>query len=281
MIEIMDRRISVRTYTAELPEGELYERIERILSRERKGPFGNRYTLTLIKVDEEADREIGKMSSYGVIRNARLYFGGCADPEDHSIIDYGYCFEEALLELTALGLGTCWLGGTFSRGYVARRLSLPEGKVVPAISPVGFSGEKRALADRISRFVARSKKRKSHGKILYLYGGEGELKPASLEDLPVPLDEIAEAVRYAPSASNKQPWRIIRQDDLYHFYCDYDKTYNRLFRHFRIQSLDMGIALCHFTKAAEELRWDGKFSYSDPRLHNMDWKYILSWKAGK
>lgn len=281
MINAMDRRISVRTYDTELPTGSHREQMERIIARERKGPFGNRFTFQLFNTEEEgASEEIGKMSSYGVIKNASLYFGGHSGSDEHSIVDYGFCFQEVVLELTAMELGTCWLGGTFSRGYVASRMSLPEGRIIPAISPVGYSNEKRSFADKISRFVARSKNRKPLNKILFSYSGKGELHPLEMVDLPTPVNEILESVRFAPSASNKQPWRIVRQDDHYHFYCDYDKTYNRLFRQFKIQLLDMGIALCHFTKGAEELRLGGCFSYADPHLENVHWSYILSWKTG-
>ncbi|MBB6482661.1 nitroreductase family protein [Spirochaeta isovalerica] len=278
MLDAMDKRTSVRTYLDEMPGSSLMESVEKIVTKQRKGPFGNRFSFTLISVNDETREEIGKLSSYGMIKNAPLYFGGYAENEEHAIIDYGYCFEEAVLELAAIGLGTCWLGGTFSRGKVARLLTLPEGKIIPAISPIGFSGEKMSLTEKISRFVAGSKNRKPHNKILFSWNTDGQLMPEDLEKYPAPVDEVIESVRFAPSASNKQPWRIVRQGDLHHLYCDLDKNYARLFRHFKIQLLDMGIALCHFLKASEELRWRGKFSYADPHLENSDWIYILSWK---
>ena len=112
LIDIMDKRISVRTFSKEVPTGELFERMQRIIKKERKGPFGNRYSFTLMDVQDDILMEMGKMTSYGVIKDARFYIGGYAEPDDRSIIDYSYCFQEALLELTALELGTCWMGGT-------------------------------------------------------------------------------------------------------------------------------------------------------------------------
>lgn len=278
IIEVMEKRVSVRTYLKELPDPLLLERVKRIVEKKRRGPFGDYYSFSLFKGEEENSEEIVKMTSYGMIRNASLYFGGYSGSDERSLVDYGYCFEEVVLELTALELGTCWLGGTFSRGYVASVLSLPEGKIIPAISPVGISGEKRSIPDRISRFVAGSGKRKPLHRILYHASENGEIHPMGLADLDAPHDEILEMVRLAPSASNKQPWRIVRQGNMYHFYCEYDRNYNRFFHIFKIQSLDMGIALCHFTKSAEELRLGGTFSYADPHFDKTDWTYILSWK---
>jgi len=278
MLEAMNKRISVRTYAEEEPSRSLMESLERIIAKERKGPFGNRFRFTLIRVNGETLREIGKLTSYGMIKKAPLYFGGYCDKNDRAIIDYGYCFAEAVLALTSLGLGTCWLGGSFDRGQVARILDLSEGTFIPAISPIGLSAERKSITETLSRFVAGAKKRKPPSKIFFSWGEEGELVPENLESFPAPVDEVLDAVRFAPSTANKQPWRIVRQGDLYHLYCDPDKTYERLFRSFKMQLLDMGIALCHFLKASEELRWKGKFSYSDPHRENSNWVYILSWK---
>ena len=280
-IERMDRRISVRTYSLDAPDGDLLSQIKRIVEKKRKGPFGKTYSLVLMDTKGESLSDIGKMTSYGVIKDARYYFGGYSDGDDRSIIDFGYCFEEILLELTALDLGTCWMGGTFGRGFISRMLSLPENKVIPAISPVGYSLEKRAFADKLTRFIAGSKNRKPHQKLFYNYAGEDSLQPVLLEEMRPPLGEILESVRSAPSASNKQPWRLIIQNNHYHFYWDFDSKYNSMIRGFNIQALDMGIALCHFTKAAEELRLGGKLSYSDPHFENVKWKYVLSWKVNK
>lgn len=277
----MDRRNSVRTYSPDLPEGEILERVKRIVEKTRKGPFGNFYSMTLFDINDEQSRDLGQMTSYGIIKNASLYFSGYCSGDDHSIIDFGYCFEEVILELTALELGTCWLGGTFGRGFVAARLGLPEGKVIPAVSPVGYIGEKKALADHITRFVARSENRKTHSKFIFRHKGDSELVPLNSGDLESPLYEALEAVRFGPSASNRQPWRMVIDNNLIHFYCEYNKAYNAVIRGFKIQALDMGIALCHFVKAAEELRMGGKPLYSDPRLENLKWKYILSWKIGR
>ena len=281
LLETMNRRTSVRTFSEEIPEEELHHKIKRIVQRERKGPFGNRYSMTLMDVDSEKNLELGKMTSYGILKNARFFFGGIASGDDRAIIDYAYCFEEVVLELTASGLGTCWMGGTFGRGFIAKMLSLPEGKVIPAISPIGFIHEKRTAAERLTRFIAGSHNRKSHNKLFFNHVGTEVFEPVITEDLRSPLNEVFESVRFAPSASNKQPWRIVIHDDLYHFYCDYDKTYNSLIKGFKIQSLDMGIALCHFTKAAEELRFKGTLSYSDPKFENIKWDYVLSWKVNR
>ena len=272
-LKIMAGRISVRTYSLEVPV-DLLEKINKIVEKKRKGPFGNIFSFTLM---DTKDKNIGKITSYGVIKGARLFFGGYSDPDDKSVVDYGYCFEAALLELTELNLGTCWLGGSFSRGFTQKVLSMPEGKVIPAISPVGISMENKSLADTLIRYIAGSAKRKPRNELFYKIPDKGMLSPQTKEDVSPRLDKILESIRCAPSASNKQPWRIVFQGEQIHFYWDFDKKYNLYFRGFNIQAIDMGIALCHFITASNELGYNGKLCDADPHLEDIPWKYVLSW----
>jgi nitroreductase len=62
-------------------------------------------------------------------------------------------------------------------------------------------------------------------------------------------------VRLAPSASNRQPWRIVRdrQTGDFHFFLRRDAGYGRQLRWLKVldlQMVDMGIAACHFQLAA-------------------------------
>ena len=58
-------------------------------------------------------------------------------------------------------------------------------------------------------------------------------------------------VRWAPSAVNKQPWRIIVSGHDFHFYEKRDKGYISD-KTGDLQKIDVGIALCHFMMGVEE-----------------------------
>jgi len=78
-------------------------------------------------------------------------------------------------------------------------------------------------------------------------------------------------VRLAPSALNMQPWRIIKDNDSYHFYANGLKDYSKI---------DMGIALCHFHLSCIENNLNGDFNYIDSVKDKYDnLTYILSWTA--
>lgn len=57
--------------------------------------------------------------------------------------------------------------------------------------------------------------------------------------------------RLAPSASNKQPWRIVKSGNDFHFF-EYRTPGHSVRFEYDIQRIDMGIAACHFHLAAIE-----------------------------
>jgi len=78
-------------------------------------------------------------------------------------------------------------------------------------------------------------------------------------------------VRLGPSASNRQPWRIIRQDNLWHFYLQRSPGYQKrklvkLYTTADLQRIDMGIAMCHFDLTLREQGTDGRWVVEDPGI---------------
>ena len=79
--------------------------------------------------------------------------------------------------------------------------------------------------------------------------------------------------RSGPSASNKQPWRIILDWNKAHFYLKKTENYAQSIP-FDIQALDMGIALCHFEEGLKEDKKE--YQFIEDRLAPViaDMKYI-------
>jgi hypothetical protein len=109
---------------------------------------------------------------------------------------------------------------------------------------------------------------------------------------PLPMEQAAgwaealEMVRLGPSASNKQPWRIVKKADAWHFYLRRTKGYGtgflfKLLKIADIQRLDMGIAMCHFELTARQLGLLGGWKVEDPGIEKPDelTEYTVSWKA--
>jgi hypothetical protein len=85
-------------------------------------------------------------------------------------------------------------------------------------------------------------------------------------------------VRIGPSASNKQPWRAVKQNGAVHFYLAETKGYagNSSFG-FKMQRIDLGIAACHIDMTAKELGIQGKITVNDPGIPS-EYEYSFSWE---
>jgi hypothetical protein len=78
-------------------------------------------------------------------------------------------------------------------------------------------------------------------------------------NLSIPL----EMVRIAPSASNKQPWRIVRKGDAFHFCLSRTAGYGGVFKGIDLQRIDIGIAMAHFEHSSRELGVNGDWKVMD------------------
>ena len=78
-----------------------------------------------------------------------------------------------------------------------------------------------------------------------------------------------EMVRLGPSASNRQPWRVVKGGEKWHFYLQRSPGYQerrlvKLYTTADLQRIDMGIAMCHFELTLKELGLEGKWVVEDP-----------------
>jgi hypothetical protein len=234
-------------------------------------PFG---TQTRFHLVHTVSPQLGRVrGTYGVIKGARDYIVGVVQQSERDMEDFGYLFEMIILIATDLGLGTCWMGGTFNRSGFADRVELKPDEILPAVSPVGYVARRRTVVDSLFRIGAGSKRRKKWGELFFDGDFSTPLEEAG-DDYAVPI----EMVRLAPSASNNQPWRIIRNGAGYHFFLQRSKNYDRLFR-VDLQRIDMGIALCHFELAAAEEGLGGEWRIEDVDVGDLPERteYVASW----
>ncbi len=271
VIDVIRKRTSVRTYEQRPVEAEKLERL-RAFFTEVQNPFGSKVRFELVESSAQ------KIGTYGFIKGAKTYFAGCVKKGGLDVEGFGYAFEQVVLLATALGLGTCWLGGTFKRSTFIEQLK-PQGEFLPAVSPLGYAAERKSLTEMAVAAGAGARKRRRFGE-LFFDGSVG--KPLMPDDGA--LKTCLEMVCIGPSASNKQPWRVIVGGGVCHFYAVLDKRYagNTAYG-FEMQRIDLGIAACHFELSARELGLPGGFVVEDPQLISDElqtegWRYGFSWR---
>ncbi len=213
-----------------------------------------------------------KLGTYGIITGAEHFLAGAMKKESNEEPQFGYLFEKIVLRATDLGLGTCWLGGTFSRSDFGKSLELEENEFIPIVSPAGVKSERTRILDKVMRAGAGSDKRKPWNELFFENGVSSPLTEAAAGEYKTPL----EAVRLAPSASNKQPWRIIKEGGAFAFFLCRTKGYG--IAAYDMQKNDIGIAMCHFELTAAEVGLQGFWSSEATAATPPDgWEFVSAW----
>jgi len=274
--EIVKNRISVRTYLEQPLTTDLKEKLRGFLSIS-KGPFGGNIRFRLIESDIARKGTNAKLGTYGVIRGASSYVVAAIEKAERDLEDFGYSLEKVILYATSLGLGTCWLGGTFKKSEFGKAIEQKDYEILPCISPIGYPSGRKSLIDSAMRFTAGSKNRKEWAELFFSSDLGHHLSKSEAGKYEIPL----EMLRLAPSASNKQPWRIVKETNKCHFFLQHTKGYAK-FMAYDLQRVDMGIAMCHFELTAKELGIAGKWQISDIGSISTppDTEYVVSWVEG-
>lgn len=274
--EIIKKRLSIRTYLAQPMSPEIKESLREFFSTIR-GLFGGTARFNLVESDLAAKESNAKLGTYGVIRGASAYVVAVVEKADRDLEDFGYSLEKAILYATSLGLGTCWIGGTFKKSEFGKAIEQKDHEIMPCITPIGYPNSRKSLIDSAMRFAAGSKNRKSWDELFFNCDFSHPLSEQEAGKYVTPL----EMLRLAPSASNKQPWRIVKDTNKIHFYLQHTKGYSKLLA-YDLQRVDMGIAICHFELTAKELGIEGLWQISDPGNIStlQDTEYVVSWVEG-
>ena len=136
----------------------------------------------------------------------------------------GYIGESFILECTALGLGTCWLGSSYKKAVAEENVTLKKGERIAAIIAYGKRGE---------GYIGRPRR-----TLASLTG----LTQEQLIALPEWQQLSLSCARIAPSAVNAQPWEFRVEGDRLRVL--------RTSANFGFGKLDQGIAMLHMELGA-------------------------------
>jgi len=263
IIETIQKRRSVRTYTGKPLCNEHITQIKQYINQ-LKTPFGVKARIELISVNT-GEKPV-KLGTYGYIKGASEYLALVYEDAFFAETAAAYMFEQVILFCTGLGLGTCWLGGSFSRSDFKKQIKLNPNEKLRIVSPVGYPGDKKSF---IEKYIVNSDKnhssRKPFGELFFDKNFDNPLTETKAGVFFTPL----EMVRLAPSANNTQEWRALLDEKALHFY---KKPY------LTFDSIDIGIALCHFELSCRELGIKGKFEILKDFPNNDKIKYVISWR---
>lgn len=268
IIDNIQKRRSVRSYKKEYLSVEDAISIRKFIGQ-LEIPFGAKLRIELIRAKKGQDAR--KLGTYGVVRGSANFLVVAHEDTPLAEEAVGYAFEQVILYCTEIGLGTCWMGGTFDHDDFAKAMHLTPFESLKIISPVGYKAKKKTFIESTMAVVVKPGFREDFGTLFFDGSWDFPLTPEEAGEYKIPL----EMVRLAPSARNKQPWRVLVKDGEAHFY-----RYPE-FSHFT--RIDMGIALCHFEQACTELGIRGQLDVlpNPPQAPEakgvVDAEYTMSW----
>ena len=206
-----------------------------------------------------------------VIVGTDCYIAGKLRRAPHAEEAFGYTFEKLVLFAETLGVGTTWIAGTMNRAAFEKAMQLSEDELMPCVSPLGYPAKKMSLRESVMRKGVKADSRFAFGELFF----DGSFDKPLTPEAAGALADVLEAVRLAPSAVNKQPWRAVLQGEKAHFYEKQSRGYDS--GGWDIQKIDLGIALCHFLLTAEAEGLKPVLALTDPGLETeADMEYLAS-----
>ena len=253
--EIVKGRRSVRTFDGNQIRPEDREKLEGYINAGISDPFDIPVKFVLL------DAEAYGLSS-PVIAGEKLYVAGKVAKGPYADVAFGYVFERLVLFAWSLGIGTTWIGGTMKRELFEKAAGLKKGEMMPCVSPLGYPAKKKSIRETMMRKGVGADNRMPAEKLFF----DGSFDTPLSGNKQQEIADLIELVRWAPSAVNKQPWRIVHETDtLYHFFEKKDKGYVNDSTG-DLQKIDVGIALCHFVMGLEEQGKTAAVAVSDPGI---------------
>ena len=195
--EAVEQRISCRAYQETLLPGAVIRRLEERIEA-LNAASGLRFCLCRSEDPEKPAVKLAGAMFSGRVCVAAALFGG----EDAlSAEKVGYYGQDLVLFATRLGLGTCWVAGT----YDAKSLSVASGpgEKLWDVIPMGYAPEKMPRKQVMLRAAIRRRSRKLESFVR---------SEVPFEALPDWVRRGAVAVSLGPSAVNQQPVDLLWQE---------------------------------------------------------------------
>ena len=231
LLDAVSIRTSLRSYRHEPISTVQQQQLEKTISQ-LNASSGLRIQLACGR--PEPFRSFSK--SYGMltgVTNYLIFAGPGSDPDLEE--KCGYYGEELILTAVSMGLGTCWVGGTYDKKSCLCHLA--EGERLVCVAAVGSPPEKLGLREQVIRRAAR---------------GLGRKIAAEAQEGPAWYAAGMAAAALAPSALNRRGYRFSLLPD--------GTAQARLEGDGPFALVDLGIAKRHFALGAHGGEWTWAYS---------------------
>lgn len=231
-----DVRVSKRSYTPQMIEPEKLEMLKQLIHHVNT-TFGVNAQL----VENCHPLFEGFKASYGLLKGAHTciaLIGHSTTPTNK--IKVGYAGEMLVLEATALGLGSCWIGGTYHKKVAKQFIPMKEHESILCLIAIGYNPQNMHFVEKMVSYANR--KTKSPESFLH-----------STKEVPNWVKEGLSSVAKAPSALNAQPVGYGYEDDKVTAFTTHPNH--------DFEEIDLGISMLHFEIGAKKQHIEGEWLF--------------------
>lgn len=188
----------------------------------------------------------GFFNSYGMFKNACNYVACVIEPSyPYTYQRAGYYAQQVVMLAVSLGLGTCFVGGTFNAEVTSAQLRA--GEKIPFLIALGY--EDNSVETMIAK-ISKKMLHLSRKKVLDFI--ETDINKESIVKGNSQLYVALQAVECAPSAMNRQPVKIMYRNG--EIKATAKSSSNS-------DMIDLGIAMYNFQAV-----WQGFWEWGNPAL---------------
>ncbi|WP_125153046.1 nitroreductase family protein [Clostridium rectalis] len=233
LIDAISNRHSVREYENEQVNLDTLEKIEKKISKAERLFKDIDMNVHIVKDGEKVFKILnGIISNYGKVK-APHYLVITSEKKHGYLENIGFTLEGIVLELTSMGLGSCWIGSGLKENLLNTIIKIPLNN--EPIIVIAFGYEKS------------NKMRKNyHKRKNIIEFASGDFQGGWID--------ILELVRKAPSSMNFQPWRIFKENDIINLYSIKRKFIAKKLED--LNKIDCGIAASHLLLGAKSFNMD-------------------------
>lgn len=234
IMQAIAERISCRAYDNRPIEA---EKLDELAACIEEGNVAGDLHMVLVRPEDGGGAL--KLSKAMFAGQPSAYIALFAGEDECSRDRLGYFGEKVVLLAQQLGLGTCWVFGTYDQSSVS--VAANKGEVLHGVIPVGYAAAKMPLRQRTVRAALRKRTKKPSE----VYAGYSAA--------PAWVRAGIDAVIAGPSAVNGQPWVFVDTPDGIAATLPQVKT--------SIEYTDLGIAKLHFQLGAASEGVEGTWTW--------------------
>ena len=260
LYEAINKRISVREYGDQNVPPELCDKIDAFIEiiNKEEDVFKSKTRFLLMRED------FSRIWTFGFVGGTKYWLCGCTNKDNElSDVAFGLKMEKIIIYLTSLGLDTCWLGGTYTASCFNKALKLDdETEKLVCVSPVGFRNPNRI---GIISYFSKRKRKEWDNNFFY----EKATQPMTEDKCTFFTKDIIEAIRWLPTAVNRQDYAIVFSGHTAHVFSLGTGGFNLC---------DAGIAMAHVEIACMGSGLEGHWEKLENVLQEnpKNWIYLAS-----